>query len=529
MHNNVTIGLQSTILWVTFALVIIALLSLCSGRKEFRWHRKDVATFIALFFVALLPRFLLSPHTLIHENAHGYEYLRTAFTGQGFPFHGSGYYAFYRLVTLVLGQEPLVVFGCNGILNALTAASLLPIGAKLTNNRAIGFVAGLVYALWPPALRIASTESMFPLALLLGSASLWAWLGALTSRDRRQYLLSGLLLALAVQVRPIMALWPFIVAMTTVSQPTWREEAKKTRFWLSAFVFLVMSIGWVLFRIIDVKTNGIHSVVNFSPWDSLALFFSAENLLWNPRWSPIVVMCLASIGLFVSMITMRRLAFVLVTSSTLLCWFALAPSAGAEATQLRLQSPFHLFVAISVGVGSVYIANQLPLRFRNLGIAVLCVAITVSVVFRRDAVREHYNPQIEYNFLEESVPNLPDDCIVIVADRSMANGVITTEFPTWLLGNRPMRRLSDIAVADTLADPRTCAVWYRGLSCYSFSWQEQETLAIPSDKFRPECSSIEETAEMIPIVERTFLSKPYLSYVRPHRETLSLGFYRLQN
>ena len=59
-----------------------------------------------LFLLALALRLFVSPHTLIHENAHGYEYLRSAFSLDGYFFHGSGYYTFFWLVSSVFGRHP---------------------------------------------------------------------------------------------------------------------------------------------------------------------------------------------------------------------------------------------------------------------------------------------------------------------------------------------------------------------------------------------------------------------------------------
>ena len=481
-----------------------------------------------VFAVALLLRLFVSPQTLIHENAHGYEYLRTAFSGQGYPFHGTGYYAFYRLITLAFGQEPIVVFGCNAILSSLTAGALVPVGTLLTDSRRVGFFTGLVYALWPAALRIAATESMFPLALFVAVITLGVWLSAVRSGNRTLYVLAGLLLAVAVQVRPVMLLWPIIVAISSISQPKWSSEPAKAGPWLSAAVFLVLASAWLSFRILDLGQNGMHSVVDLSPVRAVQLFFSSENLIWNNRWSPTATMVLATLGLAVLMRSNWRLATFVVLSGAILCWFALAPSEGAVVSQLRLQSPVHVFVALSAGAGSAFVCEQLPGRHRMTGTVVLSILLFVSSALRYDAVREYFNPQREYEFLRESIAKLPNDCIVVTADRSMANGVITTEFPDWWLESRPRIQLADLSDARQVTSPSECIVWYRGLSCYSFTWQERSAGTLPRSGIRQECQRAEEAPVLTPIVTTSIENQPYLDYIRPQNNTLELGFYRLE-
>jgi len=528
VQGNFSIGIQIAILWANFALIISAAIYWYIRNREARFRGPDLALTGGIFLTALVLRMAVSPHTIIHENAHAYEYLRTAFTGEGYPFHGAGYYAFYRMVTLVLGQEPLVVFGCNAVLNSLTAALLIPLGRLLFTDRWIGPFAGLVYALWPAALRIAASESMFPLALFIGVATLCVWLSAIRSGDRILYCLAGLLLAVAVQVRPVMILWPFIIIVSTISQPLWRKEILKFGPLWSAMSFLVMSPVWVAFRIFDLQSNGLHSAVDLSPIRNLHLLLSNENLLWNNHWSPYAVLILAALGLFAMLASNWRHAVVFAISCLVLYWFALAPSAGAAVSQLRLQSPIHLFVALSAGSGAAFLLERIPRRHRLAGSALLAVVLSISSSLCYDAVRAEYNPQIEYKFLRDSVKTLPAECAVVTANRSMANGVITTEFPTWWLDSRPLSTLSERESDSPLVDQTSCVIWYRGLTCYSFTWQEQAANVVPHSGLRQKCENFEAGTSLLPIVETSFHNRPYLSYIRPNKEILELGFYRLQ-
>mgnify|MGYP002641921648 CR=1 FL=1 len=527
MSTVAAIETQTALLWLNFAgiLVIGAVLYVRYHGRGF--DRVNLAFATVTFVLALVLRVLVSPFTLIHENAHGYEYLQTAFSGEGFPLHGAGYYAFFRVVTVVLGREPVVVFLANVVLSSATAALLLPLGKLLTGDRNVGVFAGLLFAMWPASIRIAASESMFPLAVFVGAATLCVWLSAVRSGDKYQYLLAGLLLSFSVQIRPMMALWPPILAIATISQPGWRGEVKRSGPWMAAVACVVMSTAWLAFRVLDLKSQGVHSVVDLSPLRAATLFFSSENLLWNGRWTPVSALVLAALGVAVTVRSNWRVVVVLITSASLLSWFALAPSAGAEVSQLRLQGPIQLFLVLGAGLGAAFICGALPQRFRLAGSVVLVVLLGIAAALRYDTVREIHNPQEEFRFLQETVGGLPGECMVVTARKSMAHGVITTEFPAWWLDDRPLSNLSNVAEGQTMEDLWPCVVWYRGLTCYSFTWQEREAGEIPESGFRRECARAEEAVILVPLAETSISSKPYVSYIRPEREDLDIGFYQV--
>ena len=527
MDTGVTIGFQIALLWVNFACIALVGAIVYARNRSVRFQHRDLAIGAGLFVLAMALRLAVSPHTLIHENSHGYEYLQTAFTGQGYPLHGAGYYAFYRLLTLVFGSEPQVVFGCNAVLGSMSAVLLAFAGTVLVGDRKAGWFAGFVYAIWPASLRIAASESMFPLAIFVGLATLAVWLRALRSGDRWLYVLAGLLLASTVQIRPVMALWPFVLAISSISVPGWRAQVKTPWPWVAACLSLLLSSGWMIFRIQEVMAHGVPGVVDLSPVRAVVLLFSMDNLLWNGRWTPVTALCLAVVGLAVLFRRSWRFALVLLASGALLSWFALAPSVGAEVSQLRLQSPIHLFVAIAAGAGASALCNYLPERLRVVGVAVLVVCLLVSSGLRFDAVRERYNPHVEFRFLEEAISSIPPECMVVTAPKFMADGILMTEFPYWWLDGRPLTTLDHVEDPENIAGLWPCVVWYRGLTCYAFTWQERTSHALPADGLRAECAEVENAHVLTPLETGSFPNRPYLDYLKPEREVLEFGVYRV--
>jgi hypothetical protein len=107
----------------------------------------------------------------------------------------------------------------------------------------------------------------------------------------------------------------------------------------------------------------------------------------------------------------------------------------------------------------------------------------------------------------------------------MASRVVSTEFPVWWMGGRPV-----VEQRDFLADPGRlagwpCVLYYRGLSCYCFTHQEADRL--PPDGIRPECRRIEKSFRIEPRVEATFDNRPFTSFRVP-ADRITVGFYRVR-
>ena len=518
--------IQLALLWLDLALIVGLVAAWLVRTPPPKPPRSSLLVSVAILLLALALRAVVSPHTLIHENAHGYEYLRSAFIGEGYPYHGAGYYAFFRLVTAVTGPHPQAVFWGNALLSALTALLLIPTGRLVTGNREVGEYAALVYALWPATLRIAASESMFPLALFLALASLWAWLSALRSGDPLRYLLAGLLLAFVVQVRPIMALWPAVVLVSSITQPSWRAQFRRAWPWLALGACAVVCSGWIAFRILDFKAQGVHGMVDLSPARALVLAFSQTNLLWNPGWTPFAVLGTGILGLVVAIRHDRRFLVTACVGLALLAWFGLAPSQGAEPSQLRLQSPLQLVFVLCAGFGLAWLAALLPRPPRRAGSILLIAVVTTSSSLRFDAVGETFNPQQELAFLADTVRDLPPECMVVTADKFMADRVLVTEFPGWWLDG-PRTSLDAVEDEASLPDLWPCVLWYRGLTCQSFTWQERGAGRVPASGVREECSQVEEMYELTPLAEHSFENRPYLGYIQVPRDTVEIGFYRV--
>ncbi len=518
--------LQLAVLWFDFALVV-TLAGYCV--YEWRGSISEVRGWLggaSLFALALLARLLVSPHTIVHENAHGYEYLHTAFTLEGFYYHGASYYAFFHPLTSVLGDVDAVVFTGNAMLGALSVVLLVPIGYHLSNQRATGWFAAAMYALWPPMLRIGASESMFPLAIFLGLASLWIALEASMRGRLVLYALAGLLLVAAVQVRPVMALWPGVVLAAVTLRHDRGEGWKWTGLVAAAGLFLLASVPWAIFRARVMQDSGVPEMMKLDPVGGLTSLFSSHHLLFNADWIPVWVWILCVAGLLTMSLWDRRMLAVCVLAVVGLGWFSIGPSSSTLPSQLRLQAPMHVFVLLVAGSALATLYDRTPGRGRTLVRVALALALTSSVALRASDIRRLATPQLEYAFLKEAVPALDPACYLVLPPRSMANGVLTTQFPFWLAAG-PVVRSDQVGaiLADTEARP--CMSWYRGTSCYLFTWQEEQQGSVPPAGFRPECAAFEASHDRADLHTRRFENQPYEDYLHVHVSELEIGFYEL--
>jgi hypothetical protein len=166
------------------------------------------------------------------------------------------------------------------------------------------------------------------------------------------------------------------------------------------------------------------------------------------------------------------------------------------------------------------LASLLPRRWRTPVLAALGLCVAAGALARLPTSRAAENTQIEYAFLKHTVPLLPKECTIVMADRFMAQRLVSTEFPTWLLGGRSLTGQSDfLSNGETAA--HGCRFFYFGLSCQSFNSAETP----PRDGIRPECRALEARYEFSPEVESRAANTPD-GFLRVPNSRLRFGFYR---
>jgi len=516
--------------WQVASCAACLLLMLASGlwrawqaRRAAPLSRGTWAGLLALFLGAWLLRALLAPHTLLHENAHGYELLQGAFALQGYFWHGAGYYTFFHGLTRLLGDSPAVVFHANAVLGGLSALLVWAAGRRLLGPGPAAWLAALAWAALPVALREGASESMMPLGVAAGLLGLWAWLDALQAGGRTSsLLLSAAALGFAAQVRPELALWPAVLLLALPACPGWTAALRRPAAWAALAAFVLLLAPWLLFRLQDLAAAGLPGYLRLGPLDLARGLASQDHLLLSMDWTPMALWALLPLGLWAGLTRARRALPALLGGYLALAWLCLAATS-SQATLVRCQQPLQPLLALLAGSGGAWLVARLPAAGRAAALAVLGAALVAGGLLRAPQVRALASAQLEFAFQERHLPALPTGCGLVMPDRFMARRVISTELATWRLGARPRVELTPF-LADARAEAaQPCWVYYRGLSCHLFTHEETP----PADGLRPECRALEARYRLEPLVEETLPSVPY-DYLRLPAARVRLGLYRLR-
>jgi 4-amino-4-deoxy-L-arabinose transferase-like glycosyltransferase len=483
-----------------------------------RRPRAEAWAAAGVFAAALTARVWASPWSVLHVNAHGYEYLNSVFTLQGCFYKGGGYCAFFHPLAVIFGRSPDTVFAANAALGALSALMLVPIGRHLLGGSLGPWAAALAYALLPPAWRLGGTEDMFPLATALALGSLWAWLAALREGGLSRYVLAAACLSASFQTRPDMVGWlvPLAFCLPLARRP-WREVLRGTAAGIACFAALAGP--WTVSMLRMLGSDSGPTVQRLFP-ASAPFAFPQDAILLDQRWTPPLLWLLFVVGAWQLWKTRRWALLALLAGIPAAAWQILVQNNG-EFERLRLQSPSFALSMLLAGAGAAWAAQRLPKRWLRPGLSLLAVLLAAGALARVPLSRQAQNAQLEYSFLRRAMPGLPAGGTIVMPDRFMAGRVISTEFPTWWLGGRPLVQLSRFLAAPGAApEPR---LFYFGLSCQTFTPQETP----PPDGVRPECRAVEKGFRLEAEAEASFPSAPDGFMPVPNAE-VRFGFYRLE-
>jgi hypothetical protein len=132
------------------------------------------------------------------------------FKGAPFSDKAPGYSVFLLGIYWVLGHKFIYVYLLQGLLAALSCGATVLLGYAVTRSKAVALLAGLAVALYPPP-AMADTglynDSVFGF-LSLGLTLLLGY--AITSRKLWIWAVGGLILGLAIYVRPTPTAFPLI-------------------------------------------------------------------------------------------------------------------------------------------------------------------------------------------------------------------------------------------------------------------------------------------------------------------------------
>jgi len=388
---------------------------------------------LALGALALAIRLWLSPQAPLHANGHGLEELDHLLFPLESPYPaytGRGHSALADLTFAILPRR----LWCFWLVTALVGCATCLAGAlavrALEDRRGSRspWIAALLLALCPVAVRISTSESSFLLVGLFLPASV-AGLAHYVRRPEPLSLVIGtaalfLLVHLHVVTAPFLLL-PFLALILG-----------RGRFWsrrhlLPYLLAVLTTLALALPHLRFIWNQDVQSHLGFLSYPFVERALGSANLFCNWKTNPVLVPLLALAGLVsLGLGRPRALLFVALCLPLFLPGFIIASSLS---DMVRYQTPMVVFLTCVAGPGAAWLVSRHSSRwFRRAVAAALAALFFVTANQPMKTVLEPDSEAREFLFMQEAVHMLPQSgVLVVLGDRH--RGKVTTYFPRTLL------------------------------------------------------------------------------------------------
>lgn len=483
--------------WLAFAV---------TGIRQFVRHlppRAEILGMSALLALSLTVRLLLSPRTLLHEFYR--DAPETAFFVD--PSRISGYGEGLGAPVLLLdllhhgGVQDLFTFNLLGAL--LSIPALMALHVALFGPSRLVWLTGLLLALLPMHVRYAMSEETWSWSLLLLCVVAVQWLGWLRENQWPRLLLVVLGLALLLELRPEWLLVPLALAGLWLQdrQPIWRRPS----LWLLGLPLLAFAV-WRLAVLHPASAHPLHL-----PWPQY--YALVEPTMTTPL---LTLLILAGI---LAMYPQHRLA----------TWWLLAVHVGLtllEFTYFSHPGAYAERVQIVPTALLLPFAAQAPLLLpqrQRLGIFIVTLLAVVQLIFRLHPVQRLTASQAEWQFLQETAPQLPQQFRLLtrVPDAPYAG---MPDLPLVRAGRQV--RMTDLVEAhrgQKWPQPGPDLLVYLGMSC----WVELNEADVPRRAGIDACVAAQQHYQLEPLLVRILppLPDPPADHV-PMPQGFPVGWYR---
>lgn len=524
---------HTMVLWASF--VVAGLGTGLVLLREIRARRPSpllVAALALIWVGGLGLRLDLSPRTFLHEYCHIAETIEAYLPSERAPdawqaVYGNTGPALFRFAATLLGRpdDAQVIFLTNAVVASLAIPALALLALTLTGSWAQALCAAVLLAVLPQHLRFSAAEDLFVQAVTFG---LWALaLFALYMRTRRlgDAVLAALVLSVAMQTRPEMLFFPAAVAgMLLLAAPRpWRLlGAPATLIAAALVVALLVPRLLALYTVLTEVPPPNASVPELHRFVGNVVLFQAQ-VTPAPYW------ILLAVGLAWGLWATPGL--ILWCAAVFAAWVSLSLAMGTNAIfSLRSQLlPTTVVVLIAAGVAPLWM--RLWRRHQWIGVATglgILAALAAHVLWGwRGFVVELRDQQLEWAFLDRTVPRLPDRGVLLA---SIESGRHIGVFPQFLLRrDGKSYELVDVWRAADGAEPWPAPgadlLYYQGMSCY-FAFPDEPS---PDPMTRP-CRAVHERYALEPVFEEDLHAQGYsaLRYAGDGAQPFRVGFYRLR-
>jgi hypothetical protein len=517
--------INRALLAASFVLLVLGVSHVLARQaKALRPPSSAVLALAILWMVGLALRLWLSPRTFLHEYYHVAETLLEYLEGDSKTLYGDTGPALFQLAGAMLGRpsDVQLIFLTNAILASLAVPAAALLDLAVVGNWARALLAAALLCVLPQHLRFSASEVTFVQSITFGMTA--TALFALYVRTRRleDALCAALALSLAVQTRPEMLFFPAVpLLLLLLAEPrSWRVlfERRTLLALLVAGVLLVPRLVELL-HVLGRDTSPpaalpdphryLHSLVLFQgdvtpPVYWLLLLVGLPFTLWRKPglavWATVVFVAYTTFSL-----SLYDNGPYNVRTQLLPVSFVVFVAAGAATAWTALWSKPRL--AIRIGTG-------------------LLVALGALVIARwHGFVTELRDQQLEWAFLERTVPLLPERATLLTA--AEIGGRDLDAFPELLLKHAgKSHRMVDVRrAAAGNADwpaPGEDLLYYQGMFCY-FAFED----APSPEPMTPFCRDVHERYVTEPLFVEDLHTQGYsrLRYTSP---PYRIGFFRLK-
>lgn len=483
-----------------------------------------VPALFVVWLVALALRLFLSPQTFLHEYYHIAETLPGYLKGETGPVYGDTGPALFQLAAAMLRrpEDFRIIFLTNAVLASLAIPAVALLALVVTRRWPHALSAAVLLCVLPHHLRFSASEVLFVQAVTF---ALWSLaLFALYVRTRRleDAFCGTLALSLAMQTRPEMLFFPVaLVALLLLTEPrSWRLLFDwRTLLALLALGLLLVPRFFELRQVLAAGGSRPPDAPDLQRYLNGLVLFREDAMPWVYR--PLLVAgALWGLWRIPGLVVWVALVFV---GYTFLCLSIF------DNTPYNLRSqvlPMSFLVLIAAGSASLWTAMWGRRRRPALAIGACLLALfgVAVVVESHGFVTELQDQQLEWAFLERTVPRLPQEGTLLTA--AQIGGRNLAAFPQFLLQRDGKSfELVDVRQAaageESWPPPGEDVLFYQGMFCY-FAFPDEPS----PDPMTPVCSAVHQRYVTEPLFVEELHTTGYSPLVYapgPYR----IGFLRL--
>jgi hypothetical protein len=461
--------------WTLPATAVLLVLALRGRRSR---PRSALLPASAVAVLALVLRLALGPWGPLHVNGHGPRFVAGAARDPAdIAAYGPGYRELLGPIAALAPSSPdWAIFACNALFSALLPPLALAIGRMTGVAASAAFVAAMLLAIDPIAIRMGATEAYFAAIAFLCTGASAAMLLALREtaaggrwRATACLVAAGLLLAQAARIHPcawvVMATVPFVVLAGDAGSGRRRILVCLVAATVSGGVLLFTSASVLLDVLGNVRTG---TVLRPRP----------------PLWSPLLGIALAA-AVYAVFAPRRWLALPAAISVAAMIMTRHA----FDASWIWEHSYFRLYLTLPL-IAVVACVPPAALRRRWAALGAASVLVLAWLRFGLPIVAARSTEHREYRWVREQLRRLPPECRVV---HLASAGKRVLMLPTYAGPSRA-------TVAMDLRQPRTIEAALSPTACLFYV---HSSLCSTADG-RPACEAVERRLTLVPIARASF-------------------------